>query len=63
MSLNKKKIDAVDVAGKRVFMRVDFNVPQARTRQRRKPIPSQSLLQTSCGTARCTRVRAQLKSS
>eukprot|EP00403_Amphidinium_massartii_P040675 CAMPEP_0178433118 /NCGR_PEP_ID=MMETSP0689_2-20121128/32739_1 /TAXON_ID=160604 /ORGANISM="Amphidinium massartii, Strain CS-259" /LENGTH=418 /DNA_ID=CAMNT_0020055133 /DNA_START=80 /DNA_END=1336 /DNA_ORIENTATION=+ len=28
MSLNKKKIDAVDVSGKRVFMRVDFNVPQ-----------------------------------
>jgi len=28
MSLNKKKIDGVDVSGKRVFMRVDFNVPQ-----------------------------------
>uniref|UniRef100_A0A7S1RWA7 Phosphoglycerate kinase n=1 Tax=Alexandrium catenella TaxID=2925 RepID=A0A7S1RWA7_ALECA len=28
MGLNKLKIDAVDVAGKRVFIRVDFNVPQ-----------------------------------
>eukprot|EP00930_Biecheleria_cincta_P039498 TRINITY_DN2714_c0_g1_i4.p1 TRINITY_DN2714_c0_g1~~TRINITY_DN2714_c0_g1_i4.p1 ORF type:complete len:873 (-),score=231.61 TRINITY_DN2714_c0_g1_i4:172-2790(-) len=28
MALNKLKIDAVDVAGKRVFIRVDFNVPQ-----------------------------------
>lgn len=28
MSFNKKTIDAVDVAGKRVFVRVDFNVPQ-----------------------------------
>jgi len=27
-SLNKKKIDSVDVAGKRVFIRCDFNVPQ-----------------------------------
>jgi phosphoglycerate kinase len=27
MSLNKLKIEDVDVAGKRVFMRVDFNVP------------------------------------
>jgi len=28
MSLNKLKIDKVDVSGKRVFIRVDFNVPQ-----------------------------------
>mmetsp|Transcript_113673 Transcript_113673/g.200644 ORF Transcript_113673/g.200644 Transcript_113673/m.200644 type:complete len:420 (-) Transcript_113673:184-1443(-) len=28
MALNKLKIDAVDIAGKRVFMRCDFNVPQ-----------------------------------
>jgi len=28
MALNKLKIDAVDVTGKRVFIRVDFNVPQ-----------------------------------
>lgn len=28
MSLNKLKIDAVPVEGKRVFIRVDFNVPQ-----------------------------------
>jgi len=28
MALNKLKIDAVDVAGKRIFIRVDFNVPQ-----------------------------------
>lgn len=28
MSLKKQKIDSVDVAGKRVFIRVDFNVPQ-----------------------------------
>mmetsp|Transcript_72160 Transcript_72160/g.155885 ORF Transcript_72160/g.155885 Transcript_72160/m.155885 type:complete len:419 (+) Transcript_72160:58-1314(+) len=28
MSLNKLRIDAVDVADKRVFIRVDFNVPQ-----------------------------------
>jgi len=28
MALNKLKIDAVDVMGKRVFIRVDFNVPQ-----------------------------------
>jgi len=28
MALNKLRIDAVDVAGKRVFIRVDFNVPQ-----------------------------------
>ena len=28
MSLNKKKIEDVDVTGKRVLMRVDFNVPQ-----------------------------------
>jgi phosphoglycerate kinase len=27
-ALNKLRIDAVDVAGKRVFIRVDFNVPQ-----------------------------------
>merc|ERR1712151_1325676 len=27
-SLNKLKVDDVDVAGKRVFIRVDFNVPQ-----------------------------------
>ena len=26
--LNKLKIDTVDVAGKRVLIRVDFNVPQ-----------------------------------
>jgi phosphoglycerate kinase len=28
MALNKLRIDAVDVAGKRIFMRCDFNVPQ-----------------------------------
>jgi len=28
MALNKLQIDAVDVSGKRVFIRVDFNVPQ-----------------------------------
>eukprot|EP00406_Dinophysis_acuminata_P053140 CAMPEP_0179298556 /NCGR_PEP_ID=MMETSP0797-20121207/46052_1 /TAXON_ID=47934 /ORGANISM="Dinophysis acuminata, Strain DAEP01" /LENGTH=44 /DNA_ID= /DNA_START= /DNA_END= /DNA_ORIENTATION= len=28
MSLNKKSIESVDVADKRVFIRVDFNVPQ-----------------------------------
>lgn len=28
MALNKLRIDAVDVKGKRVFIRVDFNVPQ-----------------------------------
>jgi phosphoglycerate kinase len=28
MSLNKLRIDSVDVTGKRVFIRVDFNVPQ-----------------------------------
>jgi hypothetical protein len=28
MGLNKLKIDKVDVAGKRVLIRVDFNVPQ-----------------------------------
>jgi len=28
MALNKLKIDQVDIAGKRVFIRVDFNVPQ-----------------------------------
>jgi len=28
MALNKLKIDAVDVKGKRIFIRVDFNVPQ-----------------------------------
>jgi len=28
MSLNKLKIDAVDIKGKRIFMRCDFNVPQ-----------------------------------
>ena len=27
-ALNKLKIDSVDVAGKRVLIRVDFNVPQ-----------------------------------
>merc|ERR1719498_1429638 len=27
-SLNKLKVEDVDVSGKRVFMRVDFNVPQ-----------------------------------
>jgi len=27
-ALNKKKIDGVEIAGKRVFIRVDFNVPQ-----------------------------------
>merc|ERR1719282_1476906 len=31
MSLNKLRIDAVDVSGKRVFIRVDFNVPQDKT--------------------------------
>ena len=35
MSLNKKKIDTVDIAGKRVFMRVDFNVPQDEKRPKR----------------------------
>merc|ERR1712187_154010 len=30
-ALNKLKIDDVDVAGKRVFIRVDFNVPQDKT--------------------------------
>merc|ERR1719265_1757933 len=28
MSLNKLKLESVDVSGKRVFVRVDFNVPQ-----------------------------------
>jgi phosphoglycerate kinase len=28
MSLNKLRIDAIDVKGKRIFMRCDFNVPQ-----------------------------------
>ena len=28
MALNKVRIDSVDVASKRVFIRVDFNVPQ-----------------------------------
>merc|ERR1719408_245842 len=28
MDLNKKSIDSVDIAGKRIFIRVDFNVPQ-----------------------------------
>jgi enolase len=28
MSLNKLRIDAVDIKGKRIFMRCDFNVPQ-----------------------------------
>ena len=28
MNLNKKQITDVDVAGKRVLIRVDFNVPQ-----------------------------------
>ena len=28
MGLNKKKIDSLDVSGKRVLIRVDFNVPQ-----------------------------------
>ena len=28
LNLNKLKLDSVDVAGKRVFIRVDFNVPQ-----------------------------------
>jgi phosphoglycerate kinase len=28
MSLNKLKIDAVNIKGKRIFMRCDFNVPQ-----------------------------------
>ena len=28
MNLNKESIATVDVAGKRVLMRVDFNVPQ-----------------------------------
>ena len=28
MNLNKQSIATVDVAGKRVLMRVDFNVPQ-----------------------------------
>ena len=27
MNLNKQSIETVDVAGKRVLMRVDFNVP------------------------------------
>jgi hypothetical protein len=27
MNLNKESIESVDVAGKRVLMRVDFNVP------------------------------------
>jgi len=31
MSLNKVKIDAVDIKGKRIFMRCDFNVPQDKT--------------------------------
>jgi len=31
MSLNKKQLKDVDVAGKRVFIRVDFNVPQDKT--------------------------------
>merc|ERR1712187_690763 len=30
-ALNKLKVDDVDVAGKRVFIRVDFNVPQDKT--------------------------------
>merc|ERR1712048_1480602 len=30
-SLNRLKVDDVDVAGKRVFIRVDFNVPQDKT--------------------------------
>ena len=28
MSLNKLQLSSVDVAGKRVLIRVDFNVPQ-----------------------------------
>jgi len=28
MPLNKRRVDTVDVSGKRVFIRVDFNVPQ-----------------------------------
>ena len=28
MSLNKLQLSAVDVSGKRVLIRVDFNVPQ-----------------------------------
>lgn len=28
MNLNKKNVADIDVSGKRVLMRVDFNVPQ-----------------------------------
>jgi phosphoglycerate kinase len=28
MSLNKLQLSSIDVKGKRVFIRVDFNVPQ-----------------------------------
>merc|ERR1719327_2273821 len=31
MSLNKLQLSAVDVSGKRVLIRVDFNVPQDKT--------------------------------
>ena len=31
MSFNKKTVEDVDVAGKRVLVRVDFNVPQDET--------------------------------
>ena len=32
--LKKLRIDAVDVSGKRIFIRVDFNVPQDKKVQR-----------------------------
>ena len=36
MKLAKKTIEDVDVSGKRVLIRVDFNVPQVRTENQSK---------------------------
>lgn len=46
MSLNKKSVDDINVKGRRVLVRCDFNVPLKEGKSQMRPVSTQHFLQS-----------------